>query len=114
MRNANALGAKLEAAVSVSALLTFLFALEGRHAPFPGYLERELTCYPLEHLPLPPDALLMLIDRVLVSADLNAQQTLLEMVDGLARDAGLENVLVDWGEDYRWMRTFSLPLPSLR
>ena len=108
LRNASALGARLEAAVSISALLTFLFALEGRHAPFPGYLERELSRYPLEHLPLPSDMLLSLIDRVLVSADLEAQQALLERVDRLARDAGLEGVLLDWDEDYSWMQTFSL------
>ena len=107
LRNASALGAKLEAAVSISALLTFLFALEGRHAPFPGYLERELSRYPL-HLPLPPDELLSLIDRALV-ADLEAQQALLKTVDGLARDAGLGDVLTDWGDDYGWMQTFSCP-----
>lgn len=108
LRNASALGAKLEAAVSISALLTFLFALEGRHAPFPGYLERELSRYPLEHLPLHPDTLLLLIDRVLVSADLKAQQALLNTVDSLARDAGLGDVLADWGDDYGWVRTISL------
>lgn len=110
MRNTSVLGARLEAAVSVSALLTFLFALEGRHAPFPGYLERELSRYPLEHHPLHPDELLSLIDRVLV-ADLEAQQALLETVDGLARDAGLGDVLVGWGDDYSWMQSFWLPLP---
>lgn len=109
LRNANILGAKLEAAVSVSALLTFLFALEGRHAPFPGYLERELRQYPLEHLPLSPDTLLSLIDHVLVSANSKAQQALLKIVDSLARDAGLEGVLADWGEAYGWMQSFSLP-----
>lgn len=110
LRNTSVLGARLEAAVSISALLTFVFALEGRHAPFPGYLECELSRYPLEHLPLHPDELLSLIDRVLV-ADLEAQQALLEIVDGLPRDAGLEGVLADWGDDYSWMQSFSLPLP---
>lgn len=113
LRNTSVLGARLEAAVSVSALLTFLFALEGRHAPFPGYLERELSRYPLEHHPLHPDELhelLSLIDRVLV-ADLEAQQALLGTVDGLARDAGLGDVLADWGDDYSWMQSFWLPLP---
>lgn len=107
LRNTNILGAKLEAAVSVSALLTFLFALEGRHAPFPGYLERELSRYPLEHLPLQPGELLSLADRAL-SAELGAQQTLLNMVDTLAHNAGLGGVLADWGEDYGWMQSFSL------
>ena len=106
VRNGNDLGARLEAAVSVPALLSFLFALEGRHAPFPGYLELELTRYPLARLPLSPDALLSLIDRVLVSADVGAQQQLLRMVGGSAREAGLGGVLADWGDDYGWMQRF--------
>lgn len=109
LRNVSVLGARLEAAVSVSTLLTFLFALEKRHAPFPGYLERELTFYPLTGLPLRPEELLSLIDRVLMSADIEAQQALLQMVDGLARNAGLGDVLADWGDDYGWMQNFSLP-----
>jgi hypothetical protein len=109
LRNASILGARLEAAVSVSALLTFLFALEGRHVPFPGYLERELNHYPLVGLPLGPEELLSLIDRVLVSADVEAQQAVLRMVDKLARDAGLSNVLADWGDDYAWMQNFTPP-----
>ncbi len=106
VRNGNDLGARLEAAVSVSALLTFLFALEGRHAPFPGYLELELTRYPLAHLPLSSDALISLIDRVLASADVTAQQKSLRIADGLARKAGLVGVLADWGDDYGWMQRF--------
>lgn len=108
LRNKNVLGAKLEAAVSISALLTFLFALEGRHAPFPGYLERELTRYPLGQLPLQNDELLLLVERAL-SAELGAQQKLLNLVDTLARDAGLSDVLTNWGDDYGWMQSFSLP-----
>lgn len=106
VRNGNDLGARLEAAVSVPALLSFLFALEGRHAPFPGYLELELTRYPLARLPLSSDALLSLIDRVLASADVRAQQQLLRMVGGLAHEAGLVGVLAAWGDDYGWMQRF--------
>lgn len=112
LRNENVLGAKLEAAVSISALLTFVFALEGRHAPFPGYLERELNRYPLKQLPLQPCEMLVLVERAL-SAELGAQQKLLNLVDTLARDAGLSGVLADWGDDYGWMQFFSLP-SSLR
>ena len=106
VRNGNDLGARLEAAVSVPALLTFLFALEGRHAPFPGYLEQELTHYPLARLPLSPDVLLSLIDWVLASADVGAQQQLLRMVGGSAREAKLGDVLADWGDAYGWMQRF--------
>ncbi len=106
LRNENLLGAKLEASIAVHALLTFLFALERRHAPFAEYLELELTHYPLSTLPMLLSDLLTLIDRILVSGDSVAQQTLLQMVDGLAQKAGLSDVLTDWGNDYSWMQTF--------
>lgn len=101
------LGSRLEAAVSVPALLTFLFAFEGRHAPFPGYLERELTHYPLVRLPLPTGALLSLIDQVLASAEVAAQQTLLRIVDAMAREDGLGDVLTAWDDGYLWMHNFT-------
>ena len=107
VRNGNMLGARLEAAVSVPALLTFLFAFEGRHAPFPGYLERELTHYPLVRLPLPTGTLLSLIDQMLAAADVVAQQTLLQIVDAMAREDGLGDVLAAWDDGYLWMHSFT-------
>ena len=43
LRNSNRLGARLEAADEIGYALTFIFALEGRHRPYYGYLERELN-----------------------------------------------------------------------
>lgn len=106
LRNVNALGARLEAAVSISALLTFLFALEGRHSPFPGYLQQELTHYPITGVQT--EQLLLYIDRISATADLEAQQALLRLVDKLAVHADLSDVLADWGDDYRWMQTLTL------
>lgn len=71
-RRDNRLGVKLEANLSVPPLLTFLFGLEGRHAPFLGYLEGELRHYPLTHLPFKVTEFLELIDRV-SSGDVAAQ-----------------------------------------
>src|SRR5205823_14950747 len=56
-------GTRLDAAEAVPALLTAIFALEGRVRPFNKYLEWELR-----HHPLPawhPDTLLALLGRAL-------------------------------------------------
>lgn len=100
------LGAKLEAAVSLPFLLEFLFALEGRHAPFAGYLERELQTYPLRALPLSTTKLLSYVGRAL-NADVEAQKRLLGYVDGLGHVEGLGDVFTGWGKAYPWMLTFS-------
>ena len=58
LRNGNALGARLEAADAIGHALTVIFALEGRHRPYYGYLARELEAHPLASFPLPADELL--------------------------------------------------------
>ncbi len=107
LKRGDTLGAKLEAATSVPFLLTFLFALESRHAPFAGYLARELNAYPLTRLPLSVAALLSSIDDAL-KADVRAQQTLLGHVDKLGHDEGLDDVFRGWDDAYPWMLNFSL------
>ena len=106
LKRGDKLGAKLEAAASVPLLLTFLFALESRHAPFAGYLARELETYPLSVLPLPVAEFLAHLDRVL-TAEVRAQQTLLRCVDRLGHAEGLENVFKGWDDAYPWMLNFS-------
>lgn len=106
VRNRNDLGARLEAANSVAPLLEFLFALEGRHAPFAGYLERELATYPLRRLPLTPTDLLDSINRVL-QAEVATLQKLLRVVDVLGKQEGFGDVFEAWGEAYPWMQRFT-------
>ncbi len=107
LKRQDELGARLEAAVSISFLLEFLFALESRHAPFAGYLERELQTYPLYTLPLPVAELLSYISRVL-NAEVEAQKSLLYHVDKLGHAEGLADVFTGWGKAYPWLLEFSL------
>lgn len=105
-RNRNALGARLEAADSIGHLLTVIFALEGRHRPYYGYLERKLRAVPLERFPLDAEGLLARIDAISATGDLAAQQELLGHVEGVCRAAGIADVLDTWGEGYPWMKTY--------
>ena len=106
LKRSDDLGAKLEASLSVSPLLTFLFGLKGRHAPFMGYLERELNAYPLKVLPVSAAELLTGLEKTL-QADVGAMQTLLRHVDTLGHAKGLGEDLADvfegWGEVYGWL-----------
>ena len=105
LKKGNPFGAKLEAAQSIPPLLTFLFGLEGRHAPFAGYLERELTAYPLRTLPIPVAKLLMDLEGTL-QAEASALKSLLYQVDKLGHDEGLDDVFTAWGGAYPWMLHF--------
>jgi hypothetical protein len=106
-RKGNSLGARLEAADSLGHLLTIVFALEGRHAPYYGYLDRELRAVPLASLPLAADELLGAFDAILATGDLAIQQRLLGVVERLCRAAGLDDVFDEhWGADYPWIKTF--------
>lgn len=106
LKQGDGLGAKLEAARSIPPLLSFLFGLYGRHAPFAGYLERELDAYPLGALPVSAAELLAGLEGTL-QADAGAMQTLLRHVDALGRDEGLADVTEGWDEAYPWMLRFS-------
>jgi hypothetical protein len=106
IRACNRVGAHLEAANAILALLTVVFALNGRHRPFPGYLEKELEMYPLEHLPWPATDFVAMISRVLTDADLRTQQELLIGVEKTARESGHGHVFDAWKGKDRWAMTF--------
>jgi hypothetical protein len=106
LRNGNDLGARLEAADAIGHALTVIFALEGRHRPYYGYLARELEARPLGAFPLPADELLTTIDTILATADAAAHQRLLAIIDALGRQAGCGEVIDEWGADYVWMQRF--------
>jgi hypothetical protein len=106
LRSGNQLGARLEAADAIGHALTAIFALEGRHRPYYGYLARELAEYPLSAFPLPADELLAMLDTILDSADAATQQRLLAIVDTLGRQAGCGDAFDEWGDRYAWMQHY--------
>ena len=114
LRNDNDLGARLEAADAIGHALTVIFALEGRHRPYYGYLARELEARPLATFPLPTDELLATIDTIHATADAATQQRLLAIIDSLGRQAGCGEVFDEWGADYDWMQRYRPGDPSPR
>lgn len=102
-RSGNLLGAKLEAVAGTPALLDVIFGLEGRHAPYLGYLEKELRVYPLERFPLGADALLQCITTMVDTADVPSQQRLLSVIEKLCLAEGMDDVFAAWGDAYPWM-----------
>jgi hypothetical protein len=106
LRNGNRLGARLEAGDSIGFLLTFVYALDGRHRPFFGYLERELRARPLKSLPLSGKELLAMIGEIVESGNAAPQQALFEVIDAVAWQHGCGDVLEAWGDDYPWMRSY--------
>jgi hypothetical protein len=103
------LGARLEAADSVGYALTTIFALEDRHRPFFGYLERELRARPLARFALGTDELLSTLAAILDDAAPEPQQRLLAAVSAACRSAGHEDVIAGWGDAFGWMMEFALP-----
>jgi hypothetical protein len=106
LSNGNDLGARLESADATGHALTVIFALEGRHRPYYGYLARELEVRPLTTFPLPADDLLAMIDIILATADPAMQQRLLGIIDPLGRQAGCDEVFDEWGARYAWMQRY--------
>jgi hypothetical protein len=106
IRNNNELGAYLEAANSMLDLLNLVFALNGRHRPFLGYVEMELTTYPLEKLPWTPAVFVEKIRNVLTSADMTSQQELALGIENLVRDMGYGHMLDAWAGKDMWAITF--------
>src|SRR5215212_8702889 len=106
LSNGNGLGARLEAADAIGHALTVIFALEGRHRPYYGYLARELQARPLVAFPLAADELLATIDIILATADPATQQRLLAIIDALGHQAGCGEVFDEWGAKYAWMQRY--------
>jgi predicted nucleotidyltransferase len=109
LRNGNGLGARLEATDAIGHALTVIFALEGRHRPYYGYLARELEARPLATFPLPADELLAMLSTILESADAGTQQRLLGIIDVLGRQSGCGDVFDEWEADYVWMQHYQPP-----
>ncbi len=102
----NVLGAKLEATAGIPSLLNVVFGLEGQHAPYLGYLERELKAYPLESFILKADALLELIAEIADSGSVSAQQQLMRTLEPLCKNEGMTDVFDAWKEAYPWVLSY--------
>jgi predicted nucleotidyltransferase len=106
IRNNNTFGAHLEAVNSMLDLLTLVFAMNGRHRPFLGYVQKELETYPVEHLPWSPSEFVQKIQHVLEAADLKTQQELLKGMEKMGREMGHGHMFDGWEEKDKWTMTF--------
>jgi predicted nucleotidyltransferase len=93
--------ARLDAAESVPALLTAVFALHGRIRPYNKHLSWELSRYPLGSARW--DGLVALVGRVL-DGDIEAQRYLFAAVEHEARVRGYGDVLNGWGDELALLR----------
>lgn len=106
IRNDNKLGAHLEAANSMLDLLTAVFAINGRHRPFLGYVEKELQKYPLEHLTWSTNDFVAKVKKILEAADLETQQELLKGIEEMSREMGYGHVFDGWEGKDKWAMEF--------
>lgn len=106
IRNNNLVGAHLEAVNSILDLLTLIFAINGRHRPFLGYVQKELEQYPLESLPWEPTDFIKKIKNVLETADLKTQQELLSGIEKMSREMGHGNIFDSWEGKDKWAMSY--------
>ncbi len=90
---------RLDAAESISPLLTAAFALDGRVRPFNKWLGHELRRQPLAIA-----GFLERLDRVRRDADPAEQRALFRDIERLARAAGHGAVVDSWEPDVAWLR----------
>lgn len=95
--------ARLDAAESVPWFLDFLFAAFGRVRPYNKWLPWELRTHPLPE-PWSEDRVLRAVEKILRSADLDAQQSLFVDAALLARSHGWGEVIDGWEPDVPWLR----------
>jgi hypothetical protein len=100
-RDGRLAAARLDAAESVPALLTTVFALHGRLRPDNRHLIWELSRYPLGSARW--DGLPALVGRVL-DGDVEAQRYLFAAVEHEARVRGYGDVLNGWGDELTLLR----------
>jgi len=106
IRNNNLFGAHLEVVNSMLDLLTLVFAMNGRHRPFLGYVQKELEQYPLEHLPWKAEEFVKKIKIVLETADLETQQELLSGIEKMSRETGHGHMFDGWEGKDKWTMNF--------
>ncbi len=96
--------AHLDAAESISPLLTALFAIYERVRPFNRFLGWELESFPLDSDEWSAQRLLPRLQTITATAELGEQQCLFRDVERLARTRGFGAVIDGWEPDVAWLR----------
>lgn len=100
-RRGDILGSRIEAGFSMHHLLAGLFATEYRTTPYPSYLSHELHKYPLLHFPLKSNALIELLEKIVGTGDITAQQELARTVETYMQSFDFYSY-DRWAEKYAW------------
>lgn len=91
------LAARLDASEAIMHMLWVLFALHSRVRPFNKYLKWELTRHPIEGFTLSTEHFLKLIDEILQTGSIPAQQEIYKEIERLARKYGYQKYYDAWG-----------------
>lgn len=103
-RDGNTLAAKIEAGRSIEFFLKVIFALDsGRVAPYPKYLQWELENFPIHGFSLSSGAILELIEEIVSTGAVSAQQKMLLALEKYSRNKGYSAVFDGWGKKLSWM-----------
>ncbi|WP_455140939.1 nucleotidyltransferase domain-containing protein [Candidatus Hodarchaeum mangrovi] len=106
LRDGNDIGYRLDAAESISYMLTVLFALHGRIKPYSKYLYWELESFPLTELPWTPQEFINMIVRILDSGDYCIQQKILHYVKQISQAKGYGKIFEEWEGEDQWAMNF--------
>lgn len=96
------LGRNMLAAMSLFHLSQALFASQSRVAPYPNYLARELSKFPLQNFPVESSELISLLTAVASEGSITAQQKLASVVEKYVTQNNLYTY-DRWREDYDWL-----------
>ncbi|MFA6415952.1 MAG: hypothetical protein WCW56_00505 [Candidatus Paceibacterota bacterium] len=99
-RDGNVLAGLLDASETIPRILNFIFALEGRVRPFNKFLAWELDNYPLEKLPMESKDLLLKIETIAKTGDVEIQKEILAMIRQMAIANGFSEEIADWDGYY--------------
>jgi hypothetical protein len=96
LRDGNELAGRLDASETISSMLQFLFAIEGRVCPYNKFLVWELENYPLKKLPISSSDFIAKIEAISKNADFNTQKELLQIIRKLALENNCQDEINDW------------------
>ncbi len=97
-RDGNFLASHLDGAESMTYFLTALFAMNGRMRPYNKYLEWELKTFPLEKTTWKAEDLIMKINTIVSSGDMEAQDELFRKSRELFSANDFVQTIIDWKE----------------
>lgn len=95
-RDGNLFSSHFDACESLSSLLTFLFAVEGKIRPYNKFLKWELENYPLRNLSIVPSDFLRKIELIINTGDIEIQKELHLLVEEIAIKNNCGDVIDSW------------------